>query len=107
MSDAERADGPTGSYGSVQEQIEGNYSQRTVGGVNVASASDAVDDRPLEELTVAELRAEAQNIGLEGVSKLKHDELVSAIQERYVEIDAEGDGGSQEPSTDPDADPGE
>jgi large subunit ribosomal protein L17 len=44
--------------------------------------------RPLEEYTLEELRSLAQQINLEGRSKLKKDELLEALRERRDELDA-------------------
>ena len=48
----------------------------------------AEEEKPLDEHTVDELRALAAEIGIEGRSKLKKDELIEALRERRDELDA-------------------
>jgi large subunit ribosomal protein L17 len=53
-----------------------------------AAKAEAGEERALEDHTLEELRAMAAEIGLEGRSKLKKDELIAALNERKEDLDA-------------------
>jgi large subunit ribosomal protein L17 len=62
-----------------------------------AAAEPAAEpDKPLDEHTLEELKVLAAEVGIEGRSKMKKDELIAALRERREELEAAIDKSKQD-----------